>query len=186
EGLRLESLALDRPPAPFDLQLHLVERQGGLSLALQYNTDLFDRTTAARLAERFAALLRTVATAADLALSELPLLLDAERHQLLHAWNDTAGAACESTLFELFGAQADALPLEAIPGTRVVWLDELGGLPGQLARSLTPPSADNAAYVIYTSGSTGRPKGVVNSHRGIVNRLLWMAEAYGLDAGERF
>ncbi|BBH13306.1 non-ribosomal peptide synthetase [Chromobacterium haemolyticum] len=36
------------------------------------------------------------------------------------------------------------------------------------------------AYVIYTSGSTGRPKGAVNSHRAIVNRLLWMQHAYPL------
>ncbi|MEA2464611.1 MAG: hypothetical protein QOJ98_2358, partial [Acidobacteriota bacterium] len=36
------------------------------------------------------------------------------------------------------------------------------------------------AYVIYTSGSTGQPKGVMNEHRGIVNRLIWMQEAYGL------
>ncbi|MGJ7607441.1 amino acid adenylation domain-containing protein [Variovorax sp. LT1R20] len=36
------------------------------------------------------------------------------------------------------------------------------------------------AYVIYTSGSTGRPKGVMNEHRGIVNRLHWMQQAYAL------
>ncbi|MBM7788492.1 non-ribosomal peptide synthetase [Tenggerimyces flavus] len=41
------------------------------------------------------------------------------------------------------------------------------------------------AYVIYTSGSTGKPKGVVNTHAGIVNRLLWMQSAYGLEPGER-
>ncbi|WP_305076412.1 polyketide synthase [Pseudoxanthomonas sp. PXM02] len=40
----------------------------------------------------------------------------------------------------------------------------------------------NLAYMIYTSGSTGLPKGAMNEHRGIVNRLLWMQEAYGLDA----
>ncbi|XXY48792.1 amino acid adenylation domain-containing protein [Sorangium sp. So ce269] len=39
---------------------------------------------------------------------------------------------------------------------------------------------EHLAYVIYTSGSTGRPKGVENSHRGIVNRLLWMLEDSGL------
>jgi amino acid adenylation domain-containing protein len=44
---------------------------------------------------------------------------------------------------------------------------------------------DNLAYVIYTSGSTGRPKGTMNSHRGIVNRLLWMQERYGLTAADR-
>src|SRR4028118_233437 len=43
----------------------------------------------------------------------------------------------------------------------------------------------NLAYVIYTSGSTGRPKGTMNSHRGIVNRLLWMQEEYGLGASDR-
>ncbi|GAB1268195.1 hypothetical protein NBRC116493_14480 [Aurantivibrio infirmus] len=39
-------------------------------------------------------------------------------------------------------------------------------------------SPDDLAYVLYTSGSTGRPKGVMNSHRGIVNRLIWMREEY--------
>jgi amino acid adenylation domain-containing protein len=43
---------------------------------------------------------------------------------------------------------------------------------------------ENAAYIIYTSGSTGRPKGVVNTHRGILNRLLWMQDAYGLTAAD--
>jgi amino acid adenylation domain-containing protein/non-ribosomal peptide synthase protein (TIGR01720 family) len=40
------------------------------------------------------------------------------------------------------------------------------------------------AYVIYTSGSTGRPKGAMNAHSGIVNRLLWMQAAYGLDGSD--
>ncbi len=43
----------------------------------------------------------------------------------------------------------------------------------------------NLAYVIYTSGSTGRPKGAMNEHRGILNRLQWMQEAYGLTGDDR-
>jgi amino acid adenylation domain-containing protein len=43
----------------------------------------------------------------------------------------------------------------------------------------------DAAYMIYTSGSTGAPKGAVNVHAGIRNRLLWMQDAYGLDATDR-
>jgi amino acid adenylation domain-containing protein len=39
---------------------------------------------------------------------------------------------------------------------------------------------DNIAYMIYTSGSTGKPKGVMNTHRGVVNRLHWMQQEYGL------
>ncbi|MDO9346477.1 MAG: amino acid adenylation domain-containing protein, partial [Pseudomonas sp.] len=42
-----------------------------------------------------------------------------------------------------------------------------------------------SAYVIYTSGSTGQPKGVINDHPGVVNRLLWMQDAYALKAHDR-
>src|SRR5262249_21232845 len=44
---------------------------------------------------------------------------------------------------------------------------------------------DGLAYVIYTSGSTGKPKGVMVTHRGLVNRLLWMQETYRLTPDER-
>ncbi|MBH2863577.1 amino acid adenylation domain-containing protein, partial [Serratia marcescens] len=44
--------------------------------------------------------------------------------------------------------------------------------------------ASHLAYVIYTSGSTGKPKGAMNEHRGVVNRLVWMQEAYGLTAAD--
>ncbi|HYH80464.1 MAG TPA: amino acid adenylation domain-containing protein, partial [Longimicrobium sp.] len=43
---------------------------------------------------------------------------------------------------------------------------------------------DSLAYVIYTSGSTGRPKGAANAHRGVVNRILWMQETFGLTADD--
>ncbi len=42
------------------------------------------------------------------------------------------------------------------------------------------PGGATPAYVIYTSGSTGMPKGAINSHRAIVNRLLWMQDRYEL------
>ncbi|WDG77011.1 amino acid adenylation domain-containing protein [Pseudomonas chlororaphis] len=43
---------------------------------------------------------------------------------------------------------------------------------------------ENLAYVIYTSGSTGQPKGAGNRHSALTNRLLWMQEAYSLDASD--
>ena len=80
------------------------------------------------------------------------------------------------------GRTAESLDLPLPPGTRVVRLDEEPPL-GDCA--FHPPDADQSAYVIYTSGSTGRPKGAVNAHRGIVNRLLWMQDAYGLTPADR-
>ncbi|EWM10358.1 non-ribosomal peptide synthetase DhbF [Kutzneria sp. 744] len=47
------------------------------------------------------------------------------------------------------------------------------------------PRPDNPAYVIYTSGSTGRPKAVISTHRGIVNRLVWMQRRYRLGPDDR-
>ncbi|WP_258539555.1 non-ribosomal peptide synthetase [Chitinophaga oryzae] len=45
------------------------------------------------------------------------------------------------------------------------------------AVTITPQSL---AYVIYTSGSTGMPKGVMNEHKGVVNRLQWAQDYFGL------
>ncbi|MGP3919933.1 amino acid adenylation domain-containing protein, partial [Nonomuraea sp. 10N515B] len=42
----------------------------------------------------------------------------------------------------------------------------------------------HALYVIYTSGSTGRPKGVLVEHRGLVNNLQWMQDAYPVGPGD--
>ena len=39
---------------------------------------------------------------------------------------------------------------------------------------------NDAAYVIYTSGSTGMPKGAKISHKSVINRILWMQDAYPL------
>ncbi len=76
-------------------------------------------------------------------------------------------------------------------GARVLLLDDAAGerrglgqrRSGRNLRNLARP--DNLAYVIYTSGSTGAPKGTMNTHRGIVNRLLWMQERYRLAADDR-
>lgn len=46
-------------------------------------------------------------------------------------------------------------------------------------------TAEHLIYTIYTSGSTGKPKGAMNVHRGVVNRLLWMQDAYRLTPEDR-
>lgn len=63
------------------------------------------------------------------------------------------------------------------------WAERMGHLrTGNVAHY---PSVDNLAYTIFTSGSTGKPKAAMNTHRGIVNRLVWMQEAYQLTDVDR-
>ena len=71
-----------------------------------------------------------------------------------------------------------------LDGVAVIDLDPDVGRHGD-ALEPRPADADALAYMIYTSGSTGRPKGAMNSHRGIVNRLRWMQDAYRLTEDDR-
>ena len=66
-------------------------------------------------------------------------------------------------------------------GPRPVWAGERCSDPDAQALGL---SSRHLAYVIYTSGSTGTPKGVMNEHRGLINRLQWMQQAYGLNSSD--
>ncbi|HEX2091245.1 MAG TPA: AMP-binding protein, partial [Longimicrobiaceae bacterium] len=72
-----------------------------------------------------------------------------------------------------------AVPLLEVDGDASGWAGRPETDPPRAG--LTP---EHLAYVIYTSGSTGTPKGVMNAHRGVVNRLLWMQDAYRLGGGE--
>ncbi|MFE9547711.1 AMP-binding protein, partial [Streptomyces sp. NPDC006639] len=85
---------------------------------------------------------------------------------------------------------AGGVGLGADVGVRRVVLDD-PAVSGVLSRMVDSDPVrvghcpEHPAYVIYTSGSTGRPKGVVVAHEGVVNRLAWMQEDYGLGASDR-
>ncbi|PDT56268.1 non-ribosomal peptide synthetase, partial [Bradyrhizobium diazoefficiens] len=84
---------------------------------------------------------------------------------------DVAGRAA-------FGADVPAkVSVVELDAAAPAWASLPEADPDRRALSLT---SRNLAYVIYTSGSTGRPKGAQNEHRAIVNRLIWMQDAYGL------
>ncbi|HKV07632.1 MAG TPA: amino acid adenylation domain-containing protein, partial [Thermoanaerobaculia bacterium] len=90
QDLTLEPLSAERETAKFDLLLEMFESPAGLFGVLEHNRDLFDRSTAARLTRGFERLLAAIADAPDTPVSRLPLLPEAERHQVLAEWNDTA------------------------------------------------------------------------------------------------
>jgi amino acid adenylation domain-containing protein len=111
EGLSLRTQDVANDVAKFDLTLHLYDTPDGLAARFEYNTDLFDAATIARMAGHFETLLQSAAAAPDLPLGQLQLLSTAERQQVLVAFNDTqVEYPADVCLHELFEAQVAATP----------------------------------------------------------------------------
>ncbi|MGB7923891.1 MAG: condensation domain-containing protein, partial [Pyrinomonadaceae bacterium] len=110
--LSLESIALEQRIAQFDLTLMMAETEGELRASLQYNTDLFDAATMARMAGHFEQLLQSILAHPDQRLTELDLLTEAERHQILVEWNQThANYPVDVCVHELIESQVERAPL---------------------------------------------------------------------------
>jgi len=141
-GLELEAVALPSGTAKLDLAVSLRETAEGLAgLAgdIEYSRDLFDRATVERLAGRFVRLLAAIVADPLRPLSELPLLSESDRHQLLVEWNDAATAyPREACLPELFAAVVRETPeAPAIVASGEVWTyRRLDAASNRLARHL--------------------------------------------------
>ncbi len=113
-GLSVRPLRIELGTARFDLSLAMTNEKNNVSGYVEYNTDLFDRASITLLLNHFQVLLEGVVFDPDQPISRLPLLTEAERHQMLVEWNDTQGdypkASC---LHQLFEAQVTRTP-EAI------------------------------------------------------------------------
>ncbi|MCL6751962.1 amino acid adenylation domain-containing protein [Nostoc sp. CCCryo 231-06] len=109
--LELESLALEQRIAQFDLNLIMAEVDETLSASWQYNTDLFDAATIARMAGHFETLLKGIVADSQQHVSLLPLLTELEQQQLLVEWNQNqVDYATKPCLHQQFEAQVEQTP----------------------------------------------------------------------------
>jgi len=108
-GLTFASLEVDSGTAKHDLTLALREDGSGW---LEFNRDLFDRSTAVRIAGWFETLATGVAAGAECSrLAFLPLLTEAEQRELLLEQSRTVSDyPREAALHCLFEEQADRTP----------------------------------------------------------------------------
>ena len=74
----------------FDLSLDLTERSDAIEAKLSYNTDIFEKTTIARMAEHFCTLVAGVAADPTRRIFDLQLLGESERNKILIDFNATA------------------------------------------------------------------------------------------------
>jgi hybrid polyketide synthase / nonribosomal peptide synthetase FtdB len=143
-GLALERFELDRQSATalagrLDLSLLAADFGSRLALAVQYNPDLFDRTTVARFAAHLRNLTEALLVDPETLVGDAPLLASAERRQVACEWNDTVAAFPEgATLHGLFEERAARTPdaVAVLAGEQSMTYGELSGRARGLARHL--------------------------------------------------
>jgi amino acid adenylation domain-containing protein len=138
----LPGLTIQNVPLPldvkvrFDLEVNYWENPGGLEGVWCYNTDLFDATTIARLAQHFQTLLKAIVANPKARISELSLLNSAERHQLLVEWNDTqTNYPQDKCIHQLFEEQVEKTPnaVAVVDENQQLTYGELNAKANQLA-----------------------------------------------------
>ncbi|HYP40107.1 MAG TPA: amino acid adenylation domain-containing protein [Chloroflexia bacterium] len=112
--LSLTSIEIDKVDmgaSRFDLMFIVEEMEEGLSVEIEYNTDLFDASTITRMLGHYRTVLEGALGECEQRVSKLPLLAEAERRQLLVEWNDTrTDYPRDECIHQLFERQARQTP----------------------------------------------------------------------------
>ncbi len=138
-GLTVNPIEFDSGNTRFDLAVNIWDRAEGLASSFVYNADLFDGATIARMQRHFQTLLEGIVADPKRRLSELPLMPEAEQHQLLVEWNDTKTEyPKDRCLHDLFEAQAERTPdaVAVVFEDRQLTYRELNRRANQLAHHL--------------------------------------------------
>ncbi|SEE15321.1 AMP-binding enzyme C-terminal domain-containing protein [Tenacibaculum sp. MAR_2010_89] len=111
EGITFSPYEYEANTSQFDLNLTIEENELGLSLDMEYCTDLFKEETINRFLLHYQELLKNIITGADQEVNKLSFLTKEEEHQLLHIFNDThVNYPLDKTFVELFEEQVQKAP----------------------------------------------------------------------------
>lgn len=125
--------------AKVDLWLDVYESPKEFGGAFEYSTDLFDAPTIARMASHFHTLLEGVVADPDQRVSDLPILTQTERHELLAKGNNpSAGVSQDASIHRLFEIQVERSPDEVavVFGEQAITFRELNRRANQIAHYL--------------------------------------------------
>ena len=98
-------------PSKFDLTLYAIPKPQGLTLTINYNSDLFEDASIKRMLGHLCNLLEAITTERSHRLLELPLLTEDEKRQLLVEWSGSETNPPEHRCIQqLFEAQVERTP----------------------------------------------------------------------------
>ena len=123
----------------FELKLSCFERRSELIAELHYDRSLFETEEVERLAEQFLTILADAVSRPDVAIRDLKILSDRERHRLLEEFNQTAvHYPTDTCVHHIFEAQVeqDAEAMALICEDQELTYGELNRRANQLAHHL--------------------------------------------------
>jgi aspartate racemase len=138
-GWSLTHMDVNTRTSKFDLSLILEDREEGLLGRFEYDTDLFDDSTIARMVGHWQTLLKSIIQDTTRHISDLPLLTGNEQKQLLEDWNATQTPyPLEKCVHQLFEDQAQRRPeaVALIYENQAMTYRELNERANQLAHRL--------------------------------------------------
>jgi amino acid adenylation domain-containing protein/FkbH-like protein len=138
-GLEVTFLDVAGDTAKFEITVLVKMSSARVSLEVEYNSDLFDRPTAARLLEHLQNLLVAALERPDQRVSELAMLSEPERRQVLRKWNETQTEySRHKSVHQLFEEQVLRQPnsVAAHFSSQTITYAELNRRANQLARYL--------------------------------------------------
>jgi pristinamycin I synthase 3 and 4 len=138
-GLTLRLMEMHNETAKFDITMSLSEKEEGIEGAIEYNRDLFDRTTIQRMAEHYKMMLERIVERPDVRISEIEMMGEGERQELLVEWNDTEmRVSGRGGVHELIEKEAERVRdrIGVVSGEEQVSYGELNRRGNQLGRYL--------------------------------------------------
>jgi amino acid adenylation domain-containing protein len=133
----------------FDLMLGVRDRAADPTLILEYNPDLFDDATAARMLRHFETMLEAIVADPAQRISELPLLTREEEARLLGRPDEGVSIDPSATVHQLFSRQAALSPLSSalISQHQLLSFSQLDSRSNQLAHRLLRLSISRGSVV---------------------------------------
>src|SRR5262249_21032580 len=138
KGLEIERVSAHSPRVRVDLELHVIESGGELTLAWVYSRDLFELWRIEQMSQDLVRLLEAAASNPDVPLYRLEMMSVSERRQLLEEWNGGAVESRQLGLPALFEEQVERYgeAVAVVCGDEILSYGELNESANRLAHYL--------------------------------------------------
>ena len=140
----------------YELTLFITESKDGLRGGIEYNRDLFERATIARMLEHFTQLLKSITESPQLAIGKLEMISDAEKGQLFDFNKNQSSYPVINSIVELFEEQATAKPdkIAVLFQDQKLTYTQLNANSNKLARYLLGKGLKRGQIVALSTGRT--------------------------------